>query len=324
MNPLNNRAYTSLEHSQSFFKDHFVINWTFFNICNFSCSYCIPALYNGTVKGVELDVALRFVDKIFEAKKDKKIFFEFTGGEITFYQHFRELFTYIKDRGGYTGIISNGTRTVEWWKEHVHLIDHACLSFHSEKGKSEHFYNVVSTVNGKLTLHVNIMMLPEKFDEVLNLGSRIASTVEGVSVSLQPLFERFSGPMFSYTPEQLEILKDPKLSFGSNILFPLPAGFQHKVYRGQMKKVNRDGSSEIADPTLLISNQENSWLGWDCLAGVENLVVRMDGSVTRGICQMGGLVGRIQDPDFKLPTESVLCLKKRCNCAFDIMSTKTR
>jgi organic radical activating enzyme len=315
--------YLSLEHNQNVYKEYFVVNWTFFNVCNFSCSYCIPALYNASNKGVPLEIALRAIDKIFEAKKDKKVFFEFTGGEISFYAHFRELFQYIKDRGGATGIISNGSRPIEWWDKHSSLIDHACLSFHSEKGDADHFYNVVATLHGKVTLHVNIMMLPEKFDLLYNLGAKIASTMEGVSVSLQPLFQEFCGPMFQYTPEQQDLLKDPKLVFGDNIAFHLPQNFKHQVYRGEMKKVYKDGRSEVADPTLLISKQENSWFGWDCMAGVENIVISMDGHVLRAMCQMGGLIGNIKDPDFALPTEPVLCLKKKCFCAFDIMCTKT-
>jgi sulfatase maturation enzyme AslB (radical SAM superfamily) len=76
--------YESLEHGKDFYKDHFVVNWTFFNICNFSCSYCSPRLYDGSRKGIDLEVCKKFIDGLFENKKDKTIFFEFTGGEITY------------------------------------------------------------------------------------------------------------------------------------------------------------------------------------------------------------------------------------------------
>jgi hypothetical protein len=167
------------------------------------------------------------------------------------------------------------------------------------------------------------MMLPEKFDLLYNLGAKIASSMEGTSVSLQPLLQQFCGPMFQYSPEQQDLLKDPKLVFGDNIAFHLPQNLKHQVYRGEMKKVFKDGRTEMADPTLLISNQESSWFGWDCMAGVENIVISMDGHVLRATCQMGGLIRNINDPDFTLPTEPVLCLRKKCSCPFDIMCTKT-
>jgi organic radical activating enzyme len=312
--------YSALEHGKDFYKDHFVVNWTFFNICNFSCTYCVPKLYDGSLKGIDLDIVKRFIDLIFENKKDKKIFFEFTGGEITFYQHFKELFTYIKDRGGKTGIISNGSRSLDWWKEHSHLIDHACLSFHAEKGKTDHFYDVVAYLAAQSTVHVNIMMLPEKFDELYQLAQRLASEVSGISLAMQPLFDRFTGPMYNYKTEELHILQNPALPWGRQILHQ---GISHPVvFRGEMKKVHADGTSEIVDPTLLISRFENFWFGWKCFIGVENLVISPDGIIMRGLCGVGGIIGNIQDLDFKLPVEPVLCVNKRCTCAFDIMCTK--
>ena len=89
-----------------------------------------------------------------------------------------------------------------------------------------------------------------------------------------------------------------------------------------MKKVHVDGSSEIVDPTLLISRFENLWFGWKCFIGIENLVISPNGIIMRGICGVGGIIGNIQDTNFKLPVEPVLCVKKRCYCAFDIMCTK--
>jgi organic radical activating enzyme len=314
--------YVGLEHNQEIYREYYVVNWTFYNVCNYSCSYCVPGLYDGSQKGPSLEEAIAFIDRVFEAKPDKKIFFEFTGGEITFYKHFRELFTHIKNRGGATGIISNGSQRLEWWKKHAHLIDHACLSFHAERGKPEHFFDVVAALNPQMSLHINIMMLPEKFDELLELGKKIASKMQGTSVALQPLFERFSGPMFHYTEEQLRVIENPQLPFESEVVFRKTDGFQKKIFRGDMRKVYADGRTEMVDPTLLISNRENSWLGWECWIGVENLVVTAEGQVIRGVCGQGGLIGNIRDSHLQLPESPVKCLKKRCTCAFDIMSSK--
>lgn len=314
--------YHELTHARVESENVFFINWTFFNVCNYRCSYCRPNLYDGTVKGVELSVAKNFVDRVFELKPEKKIFFEFTGGEITFYKHFKELFGYIKDKGGYTGIISNGSQRIQWWEDNIHLIDNACLSFHSEQGSTEHFYQVLQTIHGKCTLHVNMMMLPEKFDELYEFAQKIASHFEGQSVALQPLFVGFSGPIFNYTAEQKLILKNPQLPFGQDIQHHLPAHFQHQVFRGEMKKHFPDGHTEEADTTLLIAANENSWLGWSCNIGVENLVVTGEGYILRGICSVGGLVGTLQDTEIKLPSEPLICPRKKCSCAQDIMCSK--
>jgi hypothetical protein len=136
---------------------------------------------------------------------------------------------------------------------------------------------------------------------------------------MQPLFDRFTGPMFNNKPEEIEILQTPDLPWEKN----LHQGISHPVvFPGEMKKVHVDGSSEIVDPTLLIIRFENLWFGWKCFIGIENLVISPNGIIMRGICGVGGIIGNIQDTNFKLPVEPVLCVKKRCYCAFDIMCTK--
>lgn len=314
--------YVELTHALRESENYFVVNWTFFNVCNYRCSYCLPNLYDGTVKGVELSVAKNFVDKVFEVKQGKKIYFEFTGGEITYYKHFKELFSYIKSKGGFTGIISNGSQKITWWQEHISLIDHACLSFHCEQGKIDHFFQVLQTIHGQCKLHVNMMMLPAQFEELYLQACRIASCFEGISVALQPLFVGFSGPMFDYSEDQKKLLKNPKLPFGQRIQYKLPEGFKHRVFRGEMKKVFADGSTEVVDPTHLIAANENSWLGWSCNVGVEHLEVSGEGYILRGICSVGGVIGNLQDPEIKLPSEPVICSRKKCTCALDIMCSK--
>jgi organic radical activating enzyme len=320
---VSNKIYMTLDHALDSSKEYFIVNWTLNNICNFSCSYCLPKLYDGSVKGVDLEVTKAFIARILILKKDKKVVFKFTGGEITYYPQIKELFSYIKENGGYTAIITNGSRSLEWWQEHYSLIDHACLSFHSEKGQTEHFYNVVSYLYNKIPVHINIMMIPEKFNDLLSFAKKLSSEIEGIGVAIQALFENFNGKIYPYNEEQIEILKKPDLKFATNLHFHQPEGLKHNSFRGMMKKILKDGQEVTVSPEQLITNQENSWFGWYCMAGVENLVVGMDGSVRRGVCKMGGLVGFIQDPNLLLPTEAITCLVKRCTCAFDIMSTKS-
>ena len=72
-----------------------------------------------------------------------------------------------------------------------------------------------------------------------------------------------------------------------------------------------------------IATNDNDWSGWECYAGVEQIIVDFDGSVWRGWCRVGGKVGWIHDPSqIQFPTEPILCNKTYCHCNFDIMSTK--
>lgn len=319
-----NQDYIKLDHGSDEYKKYFVVNWCFFSICNFSCSYCPEVLHDGKNRGLDIEIVKKFCQNIIESKKDKKVFFEFTGGEMTYYRSFVELFTYLKASGAETGLISNGSRTLEFWESHKGLIDHICLSFHPEQGDAEHFFDVVKLLNEVTTVHVNIMMLPEKFDHLYDLAKRISSQVEGISLAIQPLFENMSGGMFKYTEDQKNILDNQTLPWGSDIKFLQSPNKVKKIYRGEMKKIFNSSEEILVNPPELIARQENNWYGWQCHIGLENIVVDFNGNVLRGWCRVGGILGNIQDSNFSLPSKPITCSVKNCYCGLDIMATKVK
>jgi MoaA/NifB/PqqE/SkfB family radical SAM enzyme len=314
--------YKSLIHGQQKYHDYLVVNWCFHNICNFSCSYCPDTLHNGKARGMPLEIVTRFCENIIKTTIKKKVFFEFTGGEMTYYRNFSELFEFLKSKGADTGLISNGSRDLKWWAGHRHLIDHICLSFHGEEGDADHFYDVVKYMNETVTTHVNIMMLPEKFDELYKFSQKIASTIDGVSISMQPLMEGMAGDLFNYTEEQKKILDTQELPWKENVQYRANEGKEIKVYRGEMRKEYSDGSTEVVSTPELISKKENDWFGWDCNIGIENIVVDLAGNVLRGWCGVGGIIGNIRDENFKVPSKPVRCTSHLCACGLDIMATK--
>jgi len=86
--------------------------------------------------------------------------------------------------------------------------------------------------------------------------------------------------------------------------------------------INVDGTSQISSAHRFISTKTNDWSGWKCYAGVEQLIVDMDGSIYRGWCKEGGAIGKIDDAVINLPSDPIICSKTMCHCNFDIMSTK--
>lgn len=318
------QSYRRLTHGKKSYENYLVINWCFFSICNFSCSYCPTSLHDGKKRGLPLEVLKNFCLQVIEKKKDKKVFFEFTGGEVTYFKDFIPLFEFLKQNGAETGLISNGSRDLAFWEKHKHLIDHICLSFHPEQGDMDHFFKVVTLLNEVTTVHVNIMMLPEKFEALHGLAKRIASEVEGVSVAMQALFEGMSGRIFSYTSEQKAILDSPNLPWSQNLKYFRQKSVERKVYRGEMLKAFDDGRVEEANPPELVAKGENNWFGWNCHIGLENLVVDYDGNVMRGWCGVGGYLGNVKDDVFNFPERPVNCNKTNCHCGLDIMATKEK
>ena len=158
------KKYFKLEHAKSTNSDWFVVNWCLGNTCNYSCSYCPPNLHNGTNPWPTPDTIKNFILKIKETHPNKKLYFEFTGGEVTLYKHFIDICQYCTEQGVKVGLISNGSRTLRYWKENKQYFDHVCLSFHPEFGDADHFIEVVKILNNDVRTHVNIMMSPTVFD----------------------------------------------------------------------------------------------------------------------------------------------------------------
>lgn len=299
--------------------DWFVVNWCLGNTCNFECSYCPDGLHDGSRKWPELSVVKNFILKVQAEHIGKKLFFEFTGGEVTLYKHFDELAEFCHEIGVKIGFISNGSRTLRWWKEKKHLFDHVCLSFHPEDGDEDHFIEVVNEVKDTIMTHVNIMMPPDQFDRCYAVARRFKKFTN-ISIALQPLIHDFGEVLFDYTAEQHEVFKNQYDLIVRHIKWTV----EPRHYRGAMMKIYDDGKKEPSSAHRFISTKTNNWAGWDCYAGVEQLIVDMDGSIHRGWCKVGDSIGNIHDENLQLPKDPVLCNKSMCHCNFDIMSTKVK
>ena len=311
--------YDRLEHLEDKNLQWFVVNWCLGSTCNFSCSYCPESLHDGKRQWHSTENVKSFVDKVKSVHPDKQVYFEFTGGEVTVNKDFIEICKYCTQQGVKAGFITNGSRTVRWYEENKRYFDHVVMSFHSEFADPDHFCKIVETLRLDVRTHINIMMNPEKWDLCVDVANRVKD-IGNISIALQPLIHDLASQLYDYTPEQHQLMTDQHALYGSQIKWT--KGFDY--YRGAMKAVKRDGSFNPRTAHSFINKNTNNWQGWECWAGVEQLIVDIDGSVWRGWCRVGGRIGFINDPNLILTKSPILCNKNLCHCNFDIMSTKIR
>lgn len=312
-------SYILLAHHHKENLDWFVVNWCLGNTCNFSCSYCPEGLHDGSKRWPDIEAVKNFVSKVVEQVAPKKVYFEFTGGEVTLYKHFTELCQHVTSIGAHVGLISNSSRTIKWWESHKQYFDHVCLSFHPEFGDPDHFIEVAKLLHNDLRTHINIMMSPEKFDYCLDVADR-AVQLENISFALQPLIHDFGSELYDYTPEQKKIIDRQWPLYGDRIKHTK----SFDIYRGAMDEVYMSGRKMAFGAHVFINEKTNDWSGWKCWAGVEQMIIDMDGFIYRGWCKVGGIIGRIDDPYVQIPKQPIICSKTMCHCNFDIMSTKER
>lgn len=311
-------TYNELRHANPKNHNTVVVNWCLGSTCNFSCSYCPDGLHNGKQPWPSLDTAIQFIEHVKASRPEKNIYVELTGGEVTIWKDLIPFAEHCRKSGIKIGIISNGSRSIDYWNKLLPKIDHVCLSFHPEKGNPEHYFEVVKLASSLVRTHTNFMMMPERFNEVLALAFKVKE-LPNLSMALQPLVIDFKDTMYKYTPTQMKVLDRQYQMLSSHIKHEKTFEF----FRGAMEMVG-DNKSEKISPHRLISSGLNNWKGWTCYAGVEQMVVDMKGSVLRGWCLVGGKIGHISDTKMKLSDKPIVCNKSFCHCNFDIMSTKIR
>lgn len=311
-----------LEHKFPFARDHVVVTWCFFNVCNYSCTYCGPFFNDGTKVGVDLPTAERFVRSILRQHPEKKFFFEFTGGEITLFDGFPQLAKLLKDLGCEVALISNGSRELTYWEELAGFVDHVALSFHPESASPDHFFDVLSVLEARVTTHLFVMALQPRFEELREFAGKVQDRFPSVSVS----FDTILNANMAYTQKQMfelthQLIRDqerartfPGQSLG---LFSKP----HKPYRKTMVLTGDDGATTEIDPRF---DRNNSWKGWSCSAGIENILVDWDGNIFRGWCKVGGAIGNVRDESITFPEDWISCTKDLCVNSFDIAATKKK
>lgn len=304
-----------LEHKFPFSRDYVVVTWCYFNVCNYNCTYCGPFFNDGTKTGVDLATAERFVRALIGKHPDKKLFFEFTGGEVTLFREFPDLVKLLKELGCEVALVSNGSSSLSYWKTLSESIDHVALSFHPESASADHFFELLSLLEGRTTVHLFVMALQSRFEELREFAVRIQEKFPKVTVSLDTIMNA----NMSYTQKQFfelshtgRTLPDQSLS-----LFSKP----HAPYRRSMVLHADDGSVSEIDPR---KDRSNAWNGWTCSAGIENLIVDWDGNIYRGWCKVGGKIGNVSDDVITLPEGPVVCTKDLCTNAFDIGTTKKK
>ncbi len=316
--------YIALEHSKGTHKDFVVINWCIGNTCNFSCSYCPEGLHSGSDAWPDVQVVIEFCQKVIDHYQDKKLYFEFTGGEVTLWKDLPVLLEFLKSANCRVGIITNGSRSLAFWQKLLPFLDHICVSFHPESSKAEHFYDVVELCSRSIRTHVNFMMHPQYFVECLTLAYKVKN-LQGISIAIQPLTDDMGSDLkqkdsglFSYTKTQNKVIETQNAFLAKQIT----SNGQYESYRGAMSMVRADGTRKPLAPQRFIAAGTNTWTGWNCSIGLEQIVIDTGGHIYRGWCKVSGKIGHISDQELSLPSRPVVCNKSFCHCNLDIMVTK--
>ena len=344
-----NRADTDSNESYNRYEpimgnNYIVIDWQLSNVCNYSCTYCHPDVYDGTRPWPELDTAIKFMKLTTDHYRSigkSKIVWNLLGGEPTVWKNFSKFFNSVKDYdpGCNVRILTNGSRTLNWWKRNANLFDEVIVSWHPERADYVHCTDVLNILyDAGVITSVQVCMYPPLEELCLEAAKYFYENSKCFNVSPKSLQETIlDDRTFVYSEEFLKEIKqyqgqpkflNPELRNSHEFEHELNKFKQSRnTYGKMMRFINtHTGKTEFIQANDTMAQGRNSWKGWMCNIGIETLTVNEFGRVSSGSSCFTKLShGYISDPDkIEFPIAGRICEFEWCSCIADVETTKYR
>lgn len=300
------------------------VEWKIHNVCNYDCVYCFSGNKDGSTRWVSLDIYKEQVQSLVKASNGNPIWIQLTGGEPTLFPELLELLEYIKSFGIYVSIITNGSRTIRWWREasEKNLIDNLIITFHSDTVKnSSHIIEVLNLFQDRPTRTICLLTHTFlSFDWAFKAQQELVENT-GAAILLKPMRSLTKEMIDDYTDDQTNQLKLKNMMFGkffdSKKQMNVPANL---VIEHQLTVTYSDGGIENVDPYTLVKNRDNKFQNWMCDTGRD--FMHIDGEdIFRGSCRIGG-TRKITDSNLSFTDDFIPCTLDHCFCSSDLISTK--
>ena len=311
-------------------QDEKVLQVRFFptDICNFNCSYCWPGSGNiGKYRyPTNIDTIIdnfRFLFDLYnqQLQKDKFHIILAGGGEPTLWPYIEEFCQKIKKKHNvYTTIVTNGSRSLRWWKENLKYFDDVVLSTHHEFVDIDHQCSVGDLLyESDIKITAQILMDAKNWGKCIGIVDRMKNSHYPWMIETKSIVDAPGYGIDIYDQDQLEYLKISikRIPDGDWILKRLI----------DMRPVEsvvlfNDGTAISARADNIIINKYNYFYGWSCNVALETLVILYDGSV-KGSCQEPVFKNQNLNlfsetfktdflPNFKITP--IRCPRIQCNC----------
>jgi organic radical activating enzyme len=303
--------------------DQKFIEWKIHNVCNHDCSFCGSRHKDGSQRWFSLEKYKEYADKLVAACDGSPFWIQITGGEPTLYPELLPLLQYMKEKGAMISLISNGSRTLRWWKElqEANVLDYLFITYHSEQTNDyQHITKVLNLFhNAALEVVCLITHSLNSLDRAFEAREYIVANT-GAVITLKSMVFNFDIYEF-YTADQLASLKKHGWEYGalretkgkSTLLA------HHRINHTLKITYNKNFSTNI-DPQLLMKKQQNKFLNWDCAIGGSNMRVDHD-VIYRGVCEVGG-ERHLDDAVIEFTNDYIPCTSPQCFCGTDMVAPK--
>lgn len=291
------------------------------NVCNFDCSFCHSDFKDGSRRPLSLDLYKRTISNLLDDSNIPTLI-TIQGGEPTLYAQLEEFLKFIKSKGGYIQLFSNGSRTIRWWSEFLpkKLIDRLIITHHPEQNADpDHTATVLNMAKELLPdVTCSVTIVRSVFDKSLAHADKIKSQVSNLEVTIIPVIhaELFYDIHQVYTVEELEIIKNKNTGF-------LSEGYVVKTFFGSTICQESTGQWHKRYGQAMQILNENKFKGWECDAGIYRIVIETD-EAYKAMCRVDGVIGKVSDGNIKYSDKPTVCQIEDCFCGADITIPKRK
>lgn len=301
--------------------DYNFIEWKIHNVCNHNCSFCGNQHKDGSQRWLSLEKYKEYTDKLVESNNSRPFWIQITGGEPTLYPDLLELMRYMKSKGAMISLISNGSRTLRWWKElkESNVLDNLFVTYHSEQ--TDNYHHIAEVIN----------LFQDKPVEIICLMTHVLNSIDKVFEAYDYIIENtgalvtvkammLNDDIYSqYSTEQLAKLKKSNWVPGNKRSSKLLPPEQYKINHRLKITYSNDLTIKV-DPQQLMKQQKNNFFGWDCNIGLDSMRIDYD-VIYRGVCEVGE-TRSLNDPKLQFTDDFISCTRKDCFCGTDMIATK--
>lgn len=254
------------------------------NTCNYSCWYCFPGSHEGEYRWTNnLDLVIKNLFHLLDHYKafgKTKFEMHIVGGEPTLWPKLGEFVKLLKENYNvWISIGTNGSRTLNWWRQYSKYFDEVLISVHHEKADIEHIKSVGDIIykeNKEITAMV--LMDPFEWDRCVDIVEKLKeSKYKWFINTLEIMHETIS-----YTSEQVEFINNPVKRY------PTVSRLIKKIMKsktaGKPKVVFENDKVEKINHNWIGLNKLTNFKGWQCNIGVDSIYIDKDGRIT-GSCR---------------------------------------
>lgn len=251
------------------------------NVCNYNCWYCFPGYHEGDSLWPKFETIVDSLSHIINHYKiflnKTKINLHIIGGEPTLWKDFGKFVKYFKEfHNCIISMSSNGSRTLRWWNDYGHYVDHVMLSCHNERVDADHIKCVADLLYTKnVTVNGMVLMDPLNWNKCMEIVHSLKNSKYFWPITCLEVHNNIS----NYTQEQKDFLKKPVKRY-PEINYWLRC---EKLPRVKPTIYFNDGTSKTVEKNWLSLNKQNYFTGWECNIGVDTFFIDKNGNV-RGGC----------------------------------------